>query len=300
MRRLCLLFILFSISLFSFGQRNFWEHADTLNKPRLIGASVAVGSIWSGSMIGLSQVWYADVPKTSFHTFDDSRNWLQMDKAGHFYTAYKLNQLNTDLFQWTGLKDENAIWIGTGISTGYQLTLEMFDAYSAEWGFSWSDLGSNIAGTFAYAGQQFAWGEERIIPKFSYHSTEFAKIRPEILGSSYAESLLKDYNGQTYWLSVSPGTFFPNSNIPKWACFSVGYGVNAKLKGDSEYYIDPTTGIEYSSQRELLFSLDIDFSKLEIKRKWLKTIVKQFNYIKVPFPTLILRNGQAIFSPLYF
>lgn len=195
MWRLGLIIILFTTTFISFGQRNFWEQEDTLNRKRLIGVSISVGTVWSSSMIGLSQVWYADVPKTNFHTFDDSKNWMQMDKAGHFYTAYQLNQLNTNLYKWTGMKDHNAVWVGTGISIGYQLTLEILDGYSKNWGFSWSDLGSNITGTFAFAGQQFAWGEERIIPKFSYHPTKFASIRPEVLGNTFAESLLKDYNG---------------------------------------------------------------------------------------------------------
>lgn len=289
-----------SVYISGYSQGSFWKATDSLHKGRLIGTSVSVGSVWAGSMIGLGKVWYSDVEKSKWHAFDDSRNWLQMDKAGHFYTAYKLNQLNTDLFKWTGMKDRTALWIGTGISLGYQTTLEMFDAFSQDWGFSWADFTANAVGTGFYLGQELIWNEERIIPKFSYHSTEYASIRPEILGNTFAESLLKDYNGQTYWLSFSPGTFIKSESFPDWLCFSFGYSADQKLVGSEEYYMDPSTGIEYHSQREFLFSLDVDFSRLPVKRPWLKVVLKQLNYLKVPFPALIYNGSSLKASGLYF
>ena len=151
-----------------------------------------------------------------------------------------------------------------------------------------------------YTGQRLIWDEERIIPKFSYHPTDFAAIRPNVLGSSFPESLLKDYNGQTYWLSFSPGSFTKGDQFPEWLCFSIGYSAHDKLVGSEEYYLDETTGLDYHSKRELIFSMDIDFSKLPVKKPWAKMLVKQLNYLKVPFPALIIRGGQLKGSGLYF
>ena len=293
MLRIILFCSLLSFSFCGFAQTSFFTPADSLNKARFIGVSTGVATVWAGSMVGLSQIWYADAQKTKWHTFDDSGEWLQMDKAGHFYTAFKLNQLNTDLFRWTGLDDRKSLWIGTGISIGYQTTFEMLDAYALEWGFSWSDVLSNTLGSAAFLGQQLAWNEERFIPKFSYAPTKFAAIRPEVLGGTFAESLLKDYNGQTYWLSFSPGTFFKQSKFPKWVCLSLGYSANEKLVGSESYYLDPATGIEYNEQREFLLSLDIDFSRIPVKRPWVKVLLKQLNYLKVPFPAMIFRDGKV-------
>lgn len=295
-----LTFFMISIATASYGQTSFIEASDSINKSRVISVSAGIGGVWSGSMIGLYQVWYKDIPKTKWHFFDDSKNWLQMDKVGHFYAAYKINQLSSDLFCWSGLESNKSAWIGSGISFGYQTTFEFFDAYSTEWGFSWADMLSNLTGTGIYLGQKLAWGEERIIPKFSYHPTDYATIRPNVLGSSFAESLLKDYNGQTYWLSVSPGTFIHNNNFPKWLCFSIGYSADEKLVGSESTYTDLSTNITYQEKREWLFSLDIDFSRLPIKRPWLKTIVKQLNYLKIPFPALIISDGKLQGHPFYF
>lgn len=300
MRTVFLSLIFLCLSSFGFSQRSFFVNRDSISKGRVIGTSVGIGTFWSGTMIGLSQVWYSEVEKAPWHTFDDSKNWLQMDKAGHFYISHKISQFCRDKYVWSGLDNTTSTWIAAGISVGYQTTFEFLDAYSADWGFSWSDVAANTLGTISYTTQSLIWEEERIIPKFSYSPTPYASIRPEVLGSSFAESIMKDYNGQTYWLSFSPGTFFKDSKIPKWACISVGYSAHAKLKGDEETYTDVSTGINYQSQREFLLSLDIDFSRLPIKRPWLKAIVKQFNYFKIPFPALRLRGNQLGGSFLYF
>lgn len=293
----------------SLSQSRNYDRADSLNPKRTIIVSSAVGGFWAGSMIGLSQIWYKDVTKTKFHTFNDSRNWLQMDKAGHVYTANKIASLTGNLYHWSGVNTTKSAFIGAGIGFGYQFTLEMLDAYSDKWGFSWSDVGANTLGCGFYLGQQLAWKEQRVIMKFSSHPTEYAQYRPEILGSNFAERLLKDYNGQTYWLSASPGTFLKNSAFPKWICFSIGYSVDEKLVGDLETYnyipqnsmnANALASRTFQSKRELLFSLDIDFSKFNIKRKWLKTVVSQFNYLKVPFPTLIISNGSLFGRWIYF
>lgn len=296
MLRKALIVLLINYSFFGHTQQQFFKPADSLNKGRLIGVSSGVGAVWSGSMIGLWQLWYKDAELTNWHSFDDSKNWLQMDKAGHFYTAYKLNQLNTDLFTWTGLDKKKSLWIGSGVSFGYQTTLEVLDARTVQWGFSWSDMLANTIGTVGYLSQQLAWNEERIIPKYSFAPTEFSSVRPNVLGNAFYESILKDYNGQTYWLSFSPGTFMKNDKFPKWACISLGYSAHEKLVGSEEYYLDPTTGIEYNSKREFLLSLDIDFSRIPVKKPWLKVLLKQLNYLKIPFPAMILREGKLIGS----
>ncbi len=300
MIRLFLIIILSINAQLVLSQGTFFQPSDTLHKGRITGVSVGIGTVWAGSFIGLSQIWYSNVDKSSFHTFDDSQNWLQMDKAGHFYTAHKINQLCTDLFQWSGLDARNSTLIGTGVSLGYQTTLELFDGFSKEWGFSWSDMAANIAGSGSFLAQKLVWGEERIIPKFSYFPSQFSSIRPDVLGSSFTESLFKDYNGQTYWLSFSPGTFFKNSAIPKWACFSIGYSVHNKLVGSSETYFDAETNAHYQSEREFILSLDIDFSQIPIKRPWLKAILKQFNYLKIPFPAVVFRGSTTYGRWMYF
>jgi len=292
------LFIFLTITHFSNGQGSSLLPADSINKGRIVATSCAIGTVWTGTIIGLSAVWYKDVEKTNWHTFDDSRNWLQMDKVGHFYTAHKINMLTSEHYMWSGINRKTSTLIGAGISFGYQTTLEMLDAYSKEWGFSWTDFMSNLGGVGFYSAQQLIWEEERIIPKFSFHQTVYATMRPEILGSNYLESLFKDYNGQTYWLSVNPSTFFNKSKLPEWLCLSFGYSVEGKIIGDEEiaFHLDQPI----YAKREFLFSLDVDFSRIPTKRRWQHVVLKQLNYLKIPFPSLVLSDGKIGFNPFYF
>lgn len=284
------------------GQSTFFENADSLNKKRLTGVSIGIGSLWIGSMTALYQVWYSKTERSPFHTFDDSRNWLQMDKIGHAYTAYKITEVTHDLYNWAGLSRDKGLIIASSTSWGYQATLEMFDAFSTDWGFSWSDMLANTAGTGLYLGQELLWKEQRILPKFSYSPTKYAQFRPEVLGSTHTERLLKDYNGQTYWLSFSPGRFLKNSNFPKWLCFSLGYSADERLVGDQDHFVGSMNGSDYyfDSKREFLFSMDLDLSQLNVKRPWLKATLKQLNHLKVPFPALRISEGALKGHFVYF
>lgn len=295
-----------SITLLSCGvansQSHFFKNSDTLLKKRFIGVSTGIGALWAGSMTGLYQVWYSKTERSPFHTFDDSKNWLQMDKIGHSYTAYKITEVTHDLFNWSGLERKKGLTIASITGWGYQATLEMFDAFSTDWGFSWSDMLANTCGSGLYISQELLWNEQRILPKFSYSPTDYAQFRPEVLGSTHAERLLKDYNGQTYWLSLSPGTFLKNSSFPKWLCFSFGYSSDERLVGDQDLYIGNLNGSDYSfdSNREFLFSMDLDLTKLNVKKPWLKSTLKQLNHLKIPFPALRISEGTLKGHFIYF
>ena len=300
MKKLYSFLLLLFVSHFVVSQTLFFEKSDSFNLKRTICVSSGIGLTWSASTIGFSNIWYSEYSHAKFHTFNDSKNWLQMDKVGHFYTANKLSILTSDLFKWSGLTKNKSILLGSCIGLGLQTTLELMDGISSEWGFSWSDMTFNTGGVFSYSIQDLIWSEQKILFKFSYSPTQYASIRPTILGSTFSESFFKDYNGQTYWMSFSPSSFFRSIKIPNWICLSLGYSVDQKLVGDKEVYMDLKTNITYYSKREYLFSFDIDFSKIPIKRKWLSSLVKQFNYIKIPFPALIFSQNKFSVSGLYF
>lgn len=288
-------YLLFTILFFSvecYAQMHFWNPSDSLSKPRIIGSSSVIGSLYAGSLIGLQTVWYTD-PWEKFHLFDDSKEWLQMDKVGHAYTCYHISGLITSNMRWSGLNQKTSLWIGVATAWSYQGILEVFDGFSTDWGFSISDISANTLGAGLFLGQDLLWKEQRFLPKFSFSPTPYAAFRPNVLGSNFAEQLLKDYNGQTYWLSFSPGKF-GLEKFPKWLCFSVGYSVDQKLVGHEETYLD------FHSKREYLFSMDIDFSALPVKNPFLKTVLRQLNYLKIPFPALNFSRDGMQFRPFYF
>lgn len=288
------------ISQLCWSQNHFFESNDSLNRNRLIGVSGTVGALWGGSILALNHVWYKDYEKTKFHSFDDSKEWMQMDKAGHVFTAYHLSDKIFKLYKWSGLNRKTSAWIGAGIGWGYQFSFELLDARSSGWGFSWSDVMANTIGSGLFLSQELLWQEQVFKLKFSYSPSKYAQYRPNVLGSNFSERLLKDYNGQTYWLSFSPGTIFKNSAIPEWISLAVGYSADAKLLGDKDFYQTANGLHSFYAKREFILSLDIDVTKLPVQKKWLKTLLSPFNVIKIPFPALVWQGNTLYGKWLYF
>ncbi|NJM25882.1 MAG: DUF2279 domain-containing protein, partial [Bacteroidia bacterium] len=104
--------------------------------------------------------------------------------------------------------------------------VEIFDGFSDAYGASAGDLIADAAGPLLYLGQKALWQEVRIHPKFSFHQTRYAPMRPDLLGDNLTSEVLKDYNGQTYWLSVDVDKFI---QFPRWLNIAVGYGAEEMI-----------------------------------------------------------------------
>lgn len=291
------LLLSFAITFQCDAQR-FFDNSTAYHPKRALVSTATLAGGWTGIMIALSSVWYTE-PKGSFSFFNDANNWMQMDKAGHFYSASHLTQRGTELFKWSGVSKQKSILFGSIFGFGFQTTFEVLDGFSPDYGFSWSDVGANALGTANFAAQDLIWNEQKIKLKFSVHLTEFAQNRPAVLGNTFAERILKDYNGQTYWLSFSPVTLFNlNTKFPDWINLSFGYSVNELLYGsDKETYL---IDIPWNPYRRYLLSLDLDLEKLNVKKPWLKVLLKQVNSLKIPFPTVQFSKHGTTFYGLYF
>ncbi|PWH86070.1 DUF2279 domain-containing protein [Brumimicrobium oceani] len=284
--------------------QTFFENDSTLNPKRTAWTSATIATGWTGSILALKNVWYKESWTNSFHLFDDSQQWLGMDKIGHVYTGNLITKNIASLYRWSGVNRKQSLLIGSSVAFGYLSSLELLDAYSEKWGFSWSDIGANTLGIAWYTWQELLWEEQRLKLKFSAHLSPYAQYRPNTLGGTVSERLLKDYNGQTYWLSISPAQFMnESSSFPKWLSFSFGYSIDEKIHGDFNSYTVLTgkPGLKtFNAKSQYLFSLDIDFQGFNPKRQWMKTLFKVINHVKVPFPAVIFSGGKLEVSSLYF
>jgi len=299
-----LLLISFIALIFIGHSQSFFENDTSFNVKRTAWTSGIIATGWTGSILALKNVWYKDSWTNNFHTFDDSRQWLGMDKAGHVFTGHLIAKNISSIYRWSGVERKKSLLIGSSVAFGYLASLEMLDGFSDKWGFSWSDVGANALGIAWYTWQELLWEEQRLKLKFSAHLTPYAQYRPSVLGSSFSERLLKDYNGQSYWLSITPAQFLSTSSaFPKWLSFSLGYSIDQKLHGDYNIFnhIDAKGGITtFEAKSQYLFSLDIDFEGFNPKRKWVKTLFKAINHVKLPFPAVILNGGRLEVSGFYF
>ena len=196
------------------SQSGFLPPGEQYNANRM--RTVIITEVASGVAVsaGLYFLWYRKHPRSRFHFFNDNSEWLQMDKAGHATTAYNIGSIQYDLMRWCGVKNDASIAIGSITALGYMSIVEVLDGFSSKWGFSKGDMFANIFGTALFAFQQKAWNQQRISLKFSFHTTGFAQYYSSELGKNLVSRMLKDYNGQTYWLSFNMASFFS-------ACFSI-------------------------------------------------------------------------------
>ncbi|HPG11339.1 MAG TPA: DUF2279 domain-containing protein [Chitinophagaceae bacterium] len=265
---------------------------------------------YGGSLILLNSTWYKNYPRTSFHTFDDSKEWLQTDKVGHAWTAYNTGKASAAMWRWTGMSNKKATLIGGLSGTAYLTVIEFLDAHSAEWGWSWADMGANLFGSGLFISQQLGWEEQRIQFKFSFHKMNYGETMlrnraDDLFGSSWYERMLKDYNGQTYWLSANLKSFFKRSNIPAWLNISVGYGTDGMFGGFENIGRDDNGAIIFDRRdiprrRQFYIAPDIDLAKIKTNSKFLRTLLSGLNAFKFPAPTLEFTNGKLKGHFLYF
>jgi uncharacterized protein YfiM (DUF2279 family) len=268
------------------------------NKKRLAVVLVGGGALYAGSLVVLNDIWYKEQGKSSFHFYNDNNQWNQVDKAGHFYTAYQLSSVGKQLFRWTNMSEKkSAIW-GSVMSQALMIPIEVLDGHSVEYGFSWGDIVANLLGTGVFLSQELTMGKQKVKPKFSVHTTPYAALRPEVLGESLSEQLLKDYNGHTYWLSFDLYALSgENAKVPKVLNLAVGYGAEEMVYGTES----GNNSNGYSSYRQFYLGLDLDLSHIKTRNKLLKSLLFVADMVKLPAPALEynLNNGFN-FHWLYF
>lgn len=302
----------------------FWMPSDTLHKGRFWSLAGGGAAAYTGTSIGLYHIWYKNYETGPLHSKDDWGQWENMDKWGHLMATYTESYLAYKGARWTGLEENTSIWVGAGVGTLLQLTIEVMDGFSERWGFSWYDLAFNTAGATLFAGQQFLWEEQRVLIKVSTtrpnYSTQLREgtnglmasprdAAYDLYGRSIFEYLLKDYNAMTVWASINPNSFLgkhkANSPIPDWLNLAVGIGADGIYGAWGNVWTAPGGErlqlTDYERYQQYYLSLDIDTARIRTRSPFLKTLFSTFRWIKVPAPTLEWNTrGEVIFHPVFW
>ncbi|MDX5443453.1 MAG: YfiM family protein [Hymenobacteraceae bacterium] len=273
---------------------------DTTAPPnnRLLNLGIGFSVAYTGTIIALNKAWYQNEPRTGFHFFNDNHEWKQVDKAGHMWAAYHESRIGVDLLRWAKVPEKKAIWYGGMLGFVLQTPIEILDGYQASYGASAGDLIANTVGSAGVISQYLLWQELRIVPKYSFHTTRFAAVRPNVLGSNLPEKALKDYNGQTYWIGVDVPAFLPeNSKWPSWLGVAAGYGAEEIV------FNDPNTNkaFGFSAYRQYYLAPDINFRKIKTRSKVLKTLFFIADGFHIPAPALEYNRKHGLTGHwLYF
>ena len=262
-------------------------YPDTLRPERLRWAIIGQSAYVAGGMSVLYLNWYADKERVPLHFYRDGRGYKQVDKVGHAYGAYVYSTVGYRSLLRAGAPKAKALLWGGGLGLYLQTPFEVMDGLYEGWGFSWGDMAANALGAGLVTAQEAMFDEQVVRMKFSFSRSAEARASFGYLGDGFGESLLNDYNGHTYWLSIALKRLSPKPAVPPWLNVAVGYGAGGML-GEFEnrrsYRGNELPILE--RHRQFYLSLDVDWERVPTRSRLLRSVFRGLNFVKVPLPTL--------------
>jgi uncharacterized protein YfiM (DUF2279 family) len=263
--------------------------ADTgIHQGRFIGVVAGTAIVYALTTYFLGKTWYTK--RVPFHSFNDNGEWLQMDKIGHATTSYAISRGEYELFRWSGVNERASVLTGGLIALLYQTTIEVFDGRSEGWGFSKGDMAANITGVALFMGQQYGFGEQKASLRYGWRQSIYPAYRPNLLGHSAGNQMLKDYNGQQYWLSFNVASVLPvGPSFPRWLNLDLGYSASGMTGGHANppYFDAVGKEVKFRRYRQFYLSPDLDLSRLPgIRGSGAQPLVSAGQFFKIPAPSL--------------
>ncbi|GAB4013964.1 DUF2279 domain-containing protein [Spirosoma migulaei] len=297
---LCILLLSQSIQAQSVPIAPAMSDPSGINQGRFIGVLVGTAAFYTITLLMLRKQWYKK--KVPFHTFNDNGEWLQMDKVGHAATAYCMSRGGYELMRWSGVDERASILTGGLLALLFQTTLEVYDGHAEGWGFSKGDMFANVAGTALFMGQQFGPGQQVVSMKYGFRKTIFPPYRPNLLGKTTGQQMLKDYNGQQYWLSVNLASVLPvGPGFPRWLNLDLGYSGSGMIGGHENPVTFDTNGneVKFTRYRQFFISPDADLSRIGTFSPSLQRFIGTAQFFKIPAPSLEFNRVKGVrFHPL--
>jgi uncharacterized protein YfiM (DUF2279 family) len=251
--------------------------------------------IYLGFTYEMSQQFFSSPHTSKFHLRQDWQTWRGLDKFFHSYGSYQMTSMFYQLNKWSGIPKNRALNLAFLESTLFSTTKEYCDGRVDVGGWSWYDIGMNLSGNSLFYFQEKIFKKQIIQFKYSYTNSGLQHYNPSTLGTSWKNYWLKDYNGETFWLSTSLGNL--NLTHNKWLkpiAFCLGYGANNLI-----YEFDNKT-INLNRYSQFYLGLDIDLTQIETKNKFLKTTFFLLNRFRIPLPSVEFSSeGKISFHPLF-
>ncbi|MBJ6143348.1 DUF2279 domain-containing protein [Hymenobacter sp. BT559] len=263
--------------------------ADTgIHQGRFIGVVAGTAIVYALTTYFLGKTWYTK--RVPFHSFNDNGEWLQMDKIGHATTSYAISRGEYELFRWSGVNERAAVLTGGLIALLYQTTIEVFDGRSEGWGFSKGDMAANLTGVALFMGQQYGFGEQKASLRYGWRQSIYPAYRPNLLGHHAGNQMLKDYNGQQYWLSFNMASVLPvGPSFPRWLNLDLGYSASGMTGGHANppYFDAAGNEVKFRRYRQFYLSPDITLAQLPgLRTSGAQPLISAGQFFKIPAPSL--------------
>jgi uncharacterized protein YfiM (DUF2279 family) len=273
-----------------------------INKKMLTSAIITESAVYVAGMSYLQFVWYNDKKLVPFEFYNDSKGYLQIDKFGHAFTSYCESYVAYQWLRKAGVSRNKALLYGGTMGFILQAPIEIFDGMYEGWGFSWSDMIANSAGSALLIGQELLFDEQVVRFKISYSRSQISREAYGYLGNNALDGFFYDYNSHSFWLSMNANKLFLKNILPPWLNIAAGYSADGMLgEFKNRSYYNGHKLPQYDRTRQYLLSLDIDWEKIPTHSRFLKALFTGLNFIKIPFPAIEL-NSKGDFKGhwLYF
>jgi hypothetical protein len=260
--------------------------------------AIALGVGYVGIFITLhviqTNAWWAD-DRGSFHVQEDWPYANQVDKFGHFYSAYVMSTAWHDILAEAGMSQTPSVIVGGALGLAYQTYVEIEDGYAKNWGFSPSDAISNAIGAGYFVAQSFSPFLQNFTPRWNYTPSSWSGEQPL---SERPATFIDDYNSTTFWLAMNVNNLLPNGAVkdiwPDWLMLDIGYGIRS-------YGVSDPTQTQAPVQSRFMVGLDYDWVKIipPSSVSFLNYLRQSLNYIRFPGPTLEFTSDGASFRFFY-
>lgn len=199
---------------------------------------------------------------------------LGIDKVGHFYTSYMYSNLLYELMQWGKFSKKSSDWVSVILPFAWALSIELGDGFS-KYAFSSHDLLANSIGIAYALAERKVKVLENFKFKYSYYPSKYFLDK-----NMKGWSLVSDYDGHIYWLSIDIYGLLPIKLKPYWPKYiniAGGYGMfNFRP-------LEPfTEGPPH--RREFHIGLDFNLNRLPAKKQGWKTFLKMADHYHLPAP----------------
>jgi hypothetical protein len=229
--------------------------------------------------------WWKD-HRTSFHFREDLVYALNVDKIGHLYGASVLTFLFSRSLQWANMSEVSSLYWGAAGATLFQTYVEVEDGFSEYWGFDRVDFAADVIGAWYPVLQHYVPSLKNVQLRFSYYPKD-AGAASAIAGQT--KTIIDDYEGQTFWLTITPHDLLPEGNR-WWPSFlGIALGVAVRDNNSSDRYLS------------WFIAPELDYRYIIPRDTWfLRTLGEALNFIHIPMPAVQFGPGGAVWYGLYF
>ena len=248
-------------------------------------AAAGVG-VFTAMHIYYKNTWWKE-QRRFFKFAEDGYYARNVDKFSHIFTANFFTVATAEAYEWTGIKPKNALLYGAITAMAYETYIEINDGFAPNWGFDWTDMGSNIFGaTYPFL--------QNLLPPLKNINFKWSFKPSWVKGKlSNQNDLLDDYTNMTFWASISPEGLLPQS-IAKYYPGFLAFAVGMSIKNASHQPGGSTNAVV-----EWFLSLDYDLTRLPGNTPFLIKLKKILNFYHFPAPAVRV-SPSGIWYGLYF